>query len=81
MHRTRLLGIALAAAATAVLPAAAAAAPRPHRAAPASFSIDVGSSEKLQAAPPSGIIAVLIGLAQAPPPSVFSGDAYDNEMG
>jgi hypothetical protein len=77
MHRTRLLGIVLAvAAATAVAPGAAAAAD----AAPRHFTIDVGTSESARPAPPSGIIAVLIGLQQAPP-RTFSGDAYDNEMG
>ena len=80
MHRTRLLGIAFAvAAATAVASGAAAAAPAAV-AAPRHFTIDVGTSESARPAPPCGIIAVLIGLQQAPP-RTFSGDAYVNEMG
>lgn len=81
MRRTHLLGLALAAAASAALPAAATAAPRADRPSPPRFAIDIGTSESLQPAAPSGIIAILIGLQQAPPPPVFSGDAYDNEMG
>jgi hypothetical protein len=77
MHRTRLLGLALAvAAATAVVPGAAAAAD----AAPGGCALDIGTSENVRPAPPSGIIAILIGLREAPPRS-FAGDAYDNEMG
>jgi hypothetical protein len=76
MHRTRLLGLALAvAAATAVVPGAAAA-----DTAPRGFAIDIGTSENVRPAPPSGIIAILIGVREAPPRS-FAGDAYDNEMG
>ena len=64
MRRTHLLGLALAAAASAALPAAATAAPRADRPAPPRFAIDVGTSESLQPAAPSGIIAILIGLRQ-----------------
>jgi hypothetical protein len=81
MRRTHLLGLALAAAASAALPAVATAAPRADRPAPPRFAIDIGTSESLQPAAPSGIIAILIGLQQAPPPPSFSGDAYVNEMG
>ena len=77
MNRARLLGLAVAiAAATAAVPGAAAA----GDSAPRHVAIDVGTSESARPAPPSGIIAVLIGLQQAPP-RVFSGDAFDNEMG
>jgi hypothetical protein len=77
MHRTRLLGLALAvAAATAVVPGAAAADPAPRGSA-----IDVGTGQSVRPTPPSGIIAILIGVRETPPPSSFSGDAYVNEMG
>lgn len=76
MHRTRLLGLALAvAAATAVVPGAAAA-----ETAPRGVAIDSGPSGSVRPAPPSGIIAILIGVREASPRS-FAGDAYDNEMG